>query len=72
MFWQTHLLINLILKENRFIVIKENLFLTLILMDYAENLQIKSGIQSKILYCTTLVFHTFVSISNKLFESWSI
>ena len=69
MFWQTHLLINLILKENRFIVIKENLFLTLILMDYAENLQIKSGIQSKILYCNTLVFHTFVSISNKLFES---
>ena len=69
MFWQTHLLINLILKENRFIVIKENLFLTLILMDYAENLQIKSGIQSNILYCTTLVFHTFVSISNKLFES---
>ena len=69
MFWQTHLLINLILKENRFIVIKENLFLTLILMDYAENLQIKSGIQSKILNCTTLVFQTFVSISNKLFES---
>ena len=69
MFWQTHLPINLILKVNRFIVIKENLFLTLILTDYVENLQIKSGIQSKTLYCTTLVFNTFVSISNKLFES---